>query len=155
MKYQRETVSILNQLVRLHYDRLTGYQIAIDSMSKPDERVLHVFHSGMEESRKCISQLNEIICQCGHSTCAHGTTLGKMYRKWMRVKFSIWGRNTNTIIRCCLLGEYVLQKAYETAIFRNSEIQNDTNELIINQKMMLKRFNILLKDHDQSMITVM
>ncbi len=145
---QRETIRILNELVKFHYDRIEGYRVASSFITAGDDRVQNIFTSMSDESKRCIYELSEQICLYGGSVMSQTTLMGKIYRYWMRLKLTAKPANRlNALLESCCFGEYAIQKAYETAQERSDELTEDAASLINTQEIMLRRSYWTLKDY--------
>ena len=70
---------------------------------------------------------------------ADGTTnSGKIYRVWMDLKAAITGKDRKTILNNCEFGEDAAQKAYDTALNTDVDLEPSIRELIVRQKATLK-----------------
>ena len=142
MEKAKEIVDVLNDLVMINNDRVTGYQRAIKELKPGDADLKSLFDQLIIESQKIKSQLaNEI--QVLHGDVEKGTTeMGKIYRAWMDVKAVFTGEDRHSILSNCEAGEDAAQKAYKKAL--------ETEKLPAFLRDLLKEQQETLKDsHDE------
>jgi uncharacterized protein (TIGR02284 family) len=116
MEKSQEVVEILNDLVMINNDRITGYQRAIKELKSDDDDLKSLFDQMIIESQQIKSDLaNEI--QVLHGNVEQGTTQsGKIYRAWMDVKAVFTGESRHAVLANCEAGEDAAQKAYKKAL---------------------------------------
>jgi uncharacterized protein (TIGR02284 family) len=142
MEKAKEIVDVLNDLVMINNDRITGYQRAIKELKPGDADLKSLFDQMIIESQKIKSQLaNEI--QVLHGDVEKGTTeMGKIYRAWMDVKAVFTGEDRHSVLSNCEAGEDAAQKAYKKAL--------ETEKLPAFLRDLLKEQQETLKDsHDE------
>ena len=116
MEKSKEVVEVLNDLVMINNDRITGYQRAIKELKSGDEDLKSLFDQMIVESQQIKSDLAHEI-QVLHGDVEKGTTeMGKIYRAWMDVKAVFTGENRHAILSNCEAGEDAAQKAYKKAL---------------------------------------
>src|SRR5450432_1485389 len=115
MEKSREVVEVLNDLVMINNDRITGYERAIKELKQDDSDLKSLFDEMIIESQKIKSDLAHEI-QVLHGDVEKGSTeMGKIYRAWMDVKAVFTGESRHTILANCEAGEDAAQKAYKNA----------------------------------------
>ena len=142
MEKSKEIVDVLNDLVMINNDRVTGYQRAIKELKTDDADLKSLFDQMIVESQKIKSQLvNEI--QVLHGDVEKGTTeMGKIYRAWMDVKAVFTGESRHSVLSNCEAGEDAAQTAYKKAL--------ETEKLPAFLRDLLKEQQATLKDsHDE------
>ncbi len=140
-----ELTEVLNDLIKINYDRIEGYRKAADE-SKTYDISLHTLFMGMaDESRLNVSALTNHVRQMGGEAESGSTTMGKIYRTWMDVKAAFTGKDRKSILASCEFGEDHAQKAYETALATDADIDPDTRQLIMSQKEKLKASHDVIK----------
>jgi uncharacterized protein (TIGR02284 family) len=137
-----DIAEVLNDLIKINYDRIEGYRKAADE-SKAHDIALHpVFQKMADESRLNVSALTQQVRSLGAEAESGTTTIGKIYHAWMDVKATFTGKDRKSILAACEFGEDQAQKAYDTAL-SSYAIDGQTRQLIMLQKEILK------KQHDQ------
>lgn len=138
-----EITEVLNDLIKINYDRIEGYRKAAEE-SKEHDIELHPLFQGMaDESRLNVSALTEHVRELGGEAESGTTTLGKIYRTWMGIKATFTGKDRHGIIAACEYGEDAAQKAYDEALASDADMDTETRQLITSQKETLK------KSHDR------
>jgi uncharacterized protein (TIGR02284 family) len=142
MEKSQEVVEVLNDLVMINNDRITGYQRAIKELKTDDDDLKSLFDQMIIESQQIKSDLAHEI-QVLHGDVEKGTTeVGKIYRAWMDVKAVFTGESRHSILANCEAGEDAAQKAYKKAL--------ETDRLPAFLKDLLSRQQATLRDsHDE------
>jgi uncharacterized protein (TIGR02284 family) len=136
---------ILNDLIKINYDRIEGYRKAAEESKEFDVELHPLFREMADESRLHVSALTEYVRSMGVETEKGSTTMGKIYRAWMDVKATFTGKDTKSIIASCEFGEDQAQIAYEEALASEAEMDAATRQLITSQKETLKRSHDKIK----------
>ena|ERR1700761_4580275 len=136
MQNSKETIEVLNDLVQINNDRITGYEKAIKE-SKPEDTDLKILYAAMvAESHRMKIALATEVQTLGAETEQGTTTSGKIYRAWMDVKALFTGHDRHTILANCESGEEAAQKAYKTAL--NHDLPAYIRELLSRQQEALR-----------------
>jgi uncharacterized protein (TIGR02284 family) len=61
-----------------------------------------------------------------------------VYRVWMDLKAVVGGHDRKTILSNCEFGEDAAQKAYDTALNSEVELEASVRDLVVRQKAVLK-----------------
>lgn len=107
---------ILNDLMEINNDRVTGYEKAISELSQADSDLRPLFSEMIMQSNRHRSALTQEIQVLGASADAGTTTSGKIYRAWMDIKAIFTGHDRETVLNNCEYGEDAAQKAYKMAL---------------------------------------
>lgn len=142
MKTNENDVSVLNDLVAINNDRVTGYQKAIGELEKGDTDLEAVFNEMIGHSEQHLSALKERVRSLGGDPEDGTTTSGKIYRVWMDIKAALTSDDTKTALESCEFGEDAAQKAYDHAL-KDDDLSADVRKMISDQKASLKQ------DHDK------
>lgn len=134
-----ELAEILNDLIKINYDRIEGYRKAAEESKEFDVELHPVFREMADESRLNVSALTSHVRAMGVEAESGSTSMGKIYRAWMDVKATFTGKDTKSIIASCEFGEDQAQKAYDEALASDAEMDTDTRQLITSQKETLAR----------------
>lgn len=134
-----ELTEVLNDLIKINYDRIEGYRKAGEESKEYDLSLHAVFQKMADESRKNVSELTNHVRKMGGEAESGSTTMGKIYRTWMDVKNMFTGNDRAAVLSSCEFGEDQAQKAYETALATDAEIDAETRQIIMNQKTNLKQ----------------
>jgi uncharacterized protein (TIGR02284 family) len=131
------TVEILNDLIEIHNDRITGYDRAIKESTEENADLKQLFEHMIHESHEYKMALaTEVLVLKGET--AEGTTnSGKIYRVWMDVKAAFTGHDRHAILSNCEKGEDAAQVAYKTAL-ADENLPQFLHTLIAEQQAKLK-----------------
>ena len=145
METNEKLSEVLNDLIQINNDRITGYEKAANETKDIDVDLQGIFHKMADESRKYKTELVAEVAGLG-SEPAEGTTgMGKIYRVWMDVKATFTGHDRQSALESCEFGEDAAQKAYRDALASDAEISADTRQLITSQQSSLKNSNDIIK----------
>lgn len=133
-----DTIKTLNQLIRVHYDRIEGYHVA-GRVVHADTQLNHLFYGFRTESNKCIHQLAQQVVHCGGTPTHTVTVSGRVYRSWMQVKSGLLVHDKRAaILDSCHFGEYIIQRAYKTVLEQRDDMPDGILVMILTQDGMLK-----------------
>ncbi len=137
MKTSSETIEILNDLVRIHNDRIAGYERAMKELKEEDEDLKPFFTSLIDQSRRVKNELGNEVQVLGGNIESGTTNSGKIYRAWMDVKTVFTGHDRHAVLSNCEAGEDAAQKAYTEAL-GSAELPAYLGEMIAEQQKWLK-----------------
>jgi uncharacterized protein (TIGR02284 family) len=145
MEKSLEVIEVLNDLVMINNDRITGYQRAIRELKDNDSDLKSLFDQMIVESQKIKSDLAHEI-QVLHGDVESGSTeMGKIYRAWMDVKAVFTGENRHTVLSNCEAGEDAAQKAYKKAL-ETDRLPGFLKELLTRQQETLRESHDEIRD---------
>lgn len=147
MSTNEKLTDVLNDLIQINNDRITGYEKAAEESEKVDVDLRAIFSKMADESRKYKSELTSEVTRLGGTASTDTTNMGKIYRVWMDVKATFTGHDRQTILNSCEFGEDAAQKAYKDALASDAEIDADTRQLITSQQSALKTSHDLIKKY--------
>lgn len=133
-----QLTEVVNDLIKINYDRIEGYRNAADESKKFDVVLTQVFMKMADESRLNVSALTAHVRKLGGDPENGSTTLGKIYRAWMDVKAVFTGKDRKAILSSCEYGEDQAQNAYDAALASDVDLDTETRQLIMSQKETLK-----------------
>ena len=133
-----QLAEVVNDLIKINYDRIEGYRNAADESKKFDIALTPVFMKMADESRLNVSALTAHVRKLGGDPESGSTALGKIYRAWMDVKAVFTGNDRKAILSSCEYGEDQAQNAYDAALASDAEMDTETRQLITSQKETLK-----------------
>ncbi|HZV68493.1 MAG TPA: PA2169 family four-helix-bundle protein [Saprospiraceae bacterium] len=133
------SINVLNSLIVINNDRISGYQTAIDETDDQDLKI--AFAQFVQTSSECKNELVKAVNSLG-GTPEDGTRIdGKIYRAWMDFKAMVTGKDRKAILNSCEYGEDVAVNSYERAM-KDPNLSSEHNSLISNQYAQIK------EDHD-------
>jgi uncharacterized protein (TIGR02284 family) len=137
MQNLQETIEVLNDLIQINNDRITGYEKAIRE-TKPEDEDLKILYATMiaESHRNKIALATEVQA-LGAEVEQGTTTSGKIYRAWMELKAIFTGNSRMTILSNCEAVENSSQRAYHSAL-EHEALPAYIRELLIRQEEALR-----------------
>ncbi|RYE36181.1 MAG: PA2169 family four-helix-bundle protein [Sphingobacteriaceae bacterium] len=131
------TVETLNDLIKIHNDRIEGYDNAIKDSAAENEDLIDLFKNLISESHSCKLALStEVLAAKGET--ADGTTVsGKLHRAWMSVRTTFTGHDRYSILASCEQGEDATQAAYKSAL-GEEDLPKFIYDIIAEQQVKLK-----------------
>lgn len=142
-----ELTEVLNDLIKINNDRITGYEKAATESKDIDIDLQAIFNKMADESRKYVAELTHQVTSLGGESEGGSTTMGKLYRAWMDVKATFTGKDRTAILSSCEFGEDAAQKAYKDALASDADIDTETRQLITTQQASLKSSHDLIKKY--------
>jgi len=145
MEKSKEVIEVLNDLVMINNDRITGYQHAVKDLKADDSDLRSLFDKMIVESQQIKSDLIHEI-QVLRGDVEKGTTeMGKIYRAWIDVKTLFTGENRHSILSNCEAGEDAAQKAYHKAL-ETERLPAFLRELLTSQQTELEASHDEIRD---------
>lgn len=133
---------ILNDLIQINNDRVTGYQKAMEELRAEDDDLKSLFAQMIRQSSQHKATLIQEVQVLGVTPESGTTTSGKIYRAWMDLKAVFTGHDRETVLNNCEFGEDAAQKAYKMAL-ETEGLSANLRSLISDQKTDLR------SSHDQ------
>jgi len=115
----KETVEILNDLVRINNDRIEGYEKALKELKPEDADLKPLFMNNIDQSRKIKQVLGNELQVLGGTIDSGSTNTGTIYHAWLDLKAVFTGHDRHSVLAACEYGEDAAQKAYQTALESN------------------------------------
>ena len=137
MENNQKSAEVLNDLIQINNDRITGYEKAIKELKNEDDDLKSLFMAFIDQSRNLRNALGTEAETLGADMEEGTTSSGKIYRAWMDVKAMFTGRDRQTILNNCEFGEDAAQKAYKEAL-KTENLPAYLFALIERQKQQLK-----------------
>jgi uncharacterized protein (TIGR02284 family) len=133
-----KVIGVLNDLIRINHDRVVGYEKAIDELKDEDADLKVLFQRYIMQSRECSQDLTTEVSRLGGNPADGTTNSGKVYRVWMDLKATVTGYDRKTVLDNCEFGEDAAQKAYDTALNTDVDLEPSIRDVIVRQKTILK-----------------
>lgn len=115
MENKQKAIEVLNDLIQINNDRITGYERALKEL-KGDDDLRDLFTGFIDQSRNLRNALGTEVETLGARMDDGTTASGKIYRAWMDVKALFTGKDRQTVLDNCEYGEDAAQKAYKEAL---------------------------------------
>lgn len=138
MTTNQKSAGVLNDLIQINNDRITGYEKAAKEAEANDADLKKLFLKMADESRMYKDELSREVIRMGGEPSTNTTNLGTIYRVWMDVKATFSGHDRGTILSSCEFGEDAAQRAYKDALESDAAMDSDCRQLIVKQKEQLK-----------------
>ena len=145
METNEKLAEVLNDLVEINNDRMTGYERAAKETKDIDVDLQGIFYKMADESRKCKAELTNELIRLGAKPAEGTSGLGKLHRAWMDVKATFSGHDRQSALNSCEFGEDAAQKAYRDALASDAEMNADTRQIITSQQASLKTSHDTIK----------
>lgn len=116
MENNKKVVEVLNDLIQINNDRITGYERAIKELKDESADLKTLFEGYIDQSRNIRNQLGTEVQTLKGEMDDSTTGSGKIYRAWMDVKAVFTGHDRHTVLENCEFGEDAAQKAYKSAL---------------------------------------
>ena len=146
-KIYTDTISTLNDLIKINHDRIRGYEKAIKNTDSMEAELRTLFSRMIEESYEYNRELSDLVTRLGAEPATETTVPGKIYHAWMDVKATFSGNDMRSTLSACEYGEDAAQKAYSEAIDISTALTPEANELILRQKSLLKGSHDLVRQY--------
>jgi len=147
MEKNTELIEVLNDLIQINNDRLTGYEKASKELSAADVDLKAIFSQMSAQSRKYTTELSAEVGRLGGEPSTSTTASGKIYRAWMDVKAVFTGKDRHAVLESCEYGEDAAQKAYDHALKTDAMLDTTTRQMIANQKSELRTSHDTIKKY--------
>ena len=147
MEKNTELIEVLNDLIQINNDRLTGYEKASKELSAADVDLKAIFSQMSAQSRKYTTELSAEVGRLGGEPSTSTTASGKIYRAWMDVKAVFTGKDRHAVLESCEYGEDAAQKAYDEALKSDTGIDTNIRQMIANQKSELRTSHDTIKKY--------
>ena len=128
----------LNELIRINFDRVYGYEKAASEAENIDIDLKAIFKEYSDVSRGYITHWQQQVRALGQEPAEDSTVRGKVYRVWMDVKSAVTAHDRESILNSCVFGEKAAIDAYEDALATNTHLPDDHRMEITNQKAKLQ-----------------
>jgi uncharacterized protein (TIGR02284 family) len=146
-KVNEKNIEILNDLIKINNDRVSGYQKAIENTDTLEAELKTLYARMVEESYEYNRELSEQVVKLGGEPATDSTAPGKLYHAWMDVKATFSGHDNKSTLAACEFGEDAAQKAYAKALEKDSALPADAYDLIARQKSLLRGSHDLIKQY--------
>ena len=144
MKKENRVVTILNDLIKINIDRITGYEKAIKETPDDDTEIKKLFDQMAEQSREYRSQLNDAVRNEGAEPADDRTFPGKIYQMWMELRSSFTADEERTVLALCEFGEDAALHAYDKAL-DDDDLPTHIRSLLEDQRRALKESHDTIK----------
>lgn len=142
METATQNISVLNDLIQINTDRITGYQKAIDELKGERADLSAIYGRMAAQSRDLKMELEAAVGEYDGDTKSDRTIAGAIYQTWMDVRTAFSADKQLSTLDLCEFGEDAAQNAYKKALDSDG-VTSDVRQLISRQK------DELLRSHDE------
>ncbi len=129
---KESTVEILHDILKLHNDRIEGYELAINDTDDIDLKAL--FGRYAEQSRTMVSDLSASIERAGGTVPDNTTFLGQVHKAWMELKSALSSNNRHGILDSVEQGEDAIVDAYKEVVKDDSQVFMSVRTTLMQQQ---------------------
>lgn len=129
---KESTVDILTDILKLHNDRIRGYELAAGDTDFIDLKALFVGYA--EQSRKMMANLTASIERAGGTVPETATFLGQIHKAWMELKTAISSNDRLSILNSVEQGENAIVDAYKEAVKEDSQVFMSVRTILLQQQ---------------------
>lgn len=146
LQHIEHQISALNDLVKINYDRITGYEKGIEGTEDDDLKTL--FAEYIQQSRNNITELTDHLHVLGGEPATGTTLAGKFYHTWIDLKARFTKKDRHSILSDCEYGEDIANAAYRKASDDKELIWKDERivSILTKQLKQLKAAHDLVKE---------
>ena len=116
---KEKSISILNDLIEINNDRISGYETALEETEETELKSL--FPQFAQTSKKCNEELVTQVQKLGGTPTLGTNTKGKVFRAWMGVKTVLMAHHSRSILNSCEIGENAAVDAYNNALYNHKK----------------------------------
>lgn len=139
MEKNEEIINVLNDLIQINNDRVTGYERAASEIQNSEyAEITSLFFKMTEDSRTYKNDLIDAVIGLGGEPATDTTMSGKIYRMWMDLKVSFSGNDLRAVLESCEFGEDAALRAYQDALQTELNWPQDLLTLISNQRQEIR-----------------
>jgi uncharacterized protein (TIGR02284 family) len=143
MKEQKETISVLDELIETLKDGQEGFKQAADAVKDPQLKSL--FSQYSQQRARFASELQRQVRTLGEPEPeTDSSTAGALHRGWINLKSAVTGGNDHAILAECERGEDSAVEEYEKAI--NDGLSAPVREIVSRQYEEIKKAHDHIKN---------
>jgi uncharacterized protein (TIGR02284 family) len=133
----KETASLLEDLIKINNDRIEGYEKALKDLKPEDSDLRMIFLRAIDQSRAIRISLGTELQILGNDIPTGTSASGSIHRAWLEVKATFTGHGRHAILESSEFGEDAAQKAYQSAL-SSEHLPDYLSSLVLEQKEELK-----------------
>ncbi len=139
MTDKQRSIDLLNGLIEINNDRITGYKKA--EVVKL-ESLRELFRDMEADSNLFKQELAEAVIKLGGVPVTGNTVAGSIFHAYMVIQAEITGKDEHSVLNSCEYGEDAAKKAYAQAL-------NDSKLLPGLVGIVQRQYMLISKDHDK------
>jgi uncharacterized protein (TIGR02284 family) len=140
----KRTLHVLNDLIRIHIDRITGFEKAAHEEKTPEPELRDAFYRMAVEARSYVNDLHAKVIRLGGAPVTQATITGKIYLHWLEGQPQFDGETSAYRLAACCATCEAAQEAYHHAL--DEHLPDDLHQLIENQLWSLERGHQRLRE---------
>lgn len=133
----RRTLHVLNDLIRINIDRITGLEKAAHEERTSDFRLRDAFYRMAIEGRSNVNDLHARVIRLGGAPVTQATIAGKIYLHWLDAHASFEGADSASQLVACITAGQATEEAYHHAL--DEHLPPELHELVENQLWAFER----------------
>jgi len=133
----RRTLHVLNDLIRINIDRITGLEKAAHEERTSDSRLRDVFYRMAIEGRSNVNELHAKVIRLGGAPVTQATIGGKIYLHWLEAHANFEGSDNAAQLAASIAAGQATEAAYHHAL--GEHLAPELHELIENQLWAFER----------------
>lgn len=140
----KAVIDLLDDLMTKNRDAIEGYKKASENVSELSYK--EMFLEFARQRQKIVDQLKTELNILGGRFVDNYSFTSTVHRIWMDIVGTFSGKNSNAILKECLLGEEAALKDYESAI-ENDLLPESSKRLIHGQLEIIQETINTIKKH--------
>lgn len=130
---------MLNELIRINFDRIYGYEKASSELSIADSDLRSVFEINTDISRGNVTYWQQQVRRMQREPSADPAIRGKVFRLWMDLMYMMIPTSRLTVLNACISGEKAALAAYEETMVIQYHLPEEYRIQAANQKTAIQR----------------
>jgi len=140
--YNKEAISVLNDLIETLKDGEKGFRIAAQGVDRKD--IQQLFLKYAEQRSKFVDELQREVRKLGGDPDESGSLAGAIHRGWINIKSVVTGQDEESVLAECERGEDSAVRNYEEALKKN--LPESVRSLIQKQYTQVKEAHDTIRD---------
>jgi uncharacterized protein (TIGR02284 family) len=135
----KQTVSVLNDLIETCKDGEEGFRTCAEDIRRPELKTL--FTTRARQCAEAATELRQLVRQLGGDPETDTSVGGDLHRRWVDLKSAITGKDDESILNECERGEDVAKRNYQKALEKDLPAQIKT--------VVQRQYEGVLRNHDE------
>lgn len=132
-----KSVNVLNDLIEINNDRITGFEKALADINDENADLKLLFQEYATQSRKNSQELTALAASYTTEVETGTSVSGGLHRAWIDVKALFGGSDRESILNEAERGEDAIKAAYKTAL-TEGELPAEALETVTAQSVEIK-----------------
>ena len=135
----KQTVSVLNDLIETCKDGEEGFRTCAEDIRRPELKTL--FTTRARQCAEAATELQQLVRQLGGDPETDTSVGGDLHRRWVDLKSAITGKDDESILNECERGEDVAKRNYQKALEKDLPASVKT--------VVQRQYEGVLRNHDE------